>query len=68
MFSDVTPEPTVRDVKNAYNEYKRSGADFILAIGGGSPIDTAKAVFKQIIKDKAKVNNFFILKALKVSF
>ncbi len=44
MFSDVTPEPTVRDVKNAYNEFKRSGADFILAIGGGSPIDTAKAV------------------------
>lgn len=44
MFSDVTPEPTVRDVKNAYNELKRSGADFILAIGGGSPIDTAKAI------------------------
>lgn len=44
MFSDVTPDPTVRDVKNAYNEFKRSGADFILAIGGGSPIDTAKAV------------------------
>lgn len=44
MFSDVTPEPTVRDVKNALNELKRSGADFILAIGGGSPIDTAKAV------------------------
>lgn len=44
MFSDITPDPTVRDVKNAYNELKRSGADFILAIGGGSPIDTAKAV------------------------
>lgn len=44
MFSDVTPEPTVRDVKNAYNELKRSDADFILAIGGGSPIDTAKAI------------------------
>lgn len=44
MFSDVTPEPTVKDVKNAYAEYKKSGADFILAIGGGSPIDTAKAV------------------------
>ena len=44
MFSDVRPEPTVRDVKNAYNELKRSGADFILAIGGGSPIDTAKAI------------------------
>ena len=44
IFSDVTPEPTVRDVKNALTELKRSNADFILAIGGGSPIDTAKAI------------------------
>lgn len=44
LFSDVTPEPSVRDVKNALNELKRSNADFILAIGGGSPIDTAKAI------------------------
>lgn len=44
MFSDIRPEPTIRDVKNAYNELKRSNADFILAIGGGSPIDTAKAI------------------------
>lgn len=44
IFSDVTPEPSVKDVKNAYNELKRSNADFILAIGGGSPIDTAKAI------------------------
>ena len=44
MYSDIRPEPTIRDVKNAYNELKRSGADFILAIGGGSPIDTAKAI------------------------
>ncbi|MBQ8451939.1 MAG: iron-containing alcohol dehydrogenase [Clostridia bacterium] len=44
LFTDVTPEATVRDVKNAYNELKRSAADFILAIGGGSPIDTAKAI------------------------
>ena len=44
LFSDINAEPTVRDVKNAYNELKRSEADFILAIGGGSPIDTAKAI------------------------
>lgn len=44
IFSDVTPEPTVQDVKNALTELKRSNADFILAIGGGSPIDTAKAI------------------------
>lgn len=44
IFSDVTPEPSVRDVTNALTELKRSNADFILAIGGGSPIDTAKAI------------------------
>ena len=44
IFSDVTPEPTVNDVKNALLELKRSNADFILAVGGGSPIDTAKAI------------------------
>jgi lactaldehyde reductase len=44
MFSDVTPDPSIRDVKNAYSQFKRSNADFILAIGGGSPIDTAKAI------------------------
>lgn len=44
IFSDVTPEPSVRDVKNALTELKRSNADFILALGGGSPIDTAKAI------------------------
>lgn len=44
LFSDVTPEPSVKDVKNALTELKRSNADFILAIGGGSPIDTAKAI------------------------
>ena len=44
IFSDVNPEPSVNDVKNALIELKRSNADFILAIGGGSPIDTAKAI------------------------
>lgn len=44
IFSDVNPEPSVKDVKNAYHELKRSNADFILAVGGGSPIDTAKAI------------------------
>lgn len=44
MFSDVTPASSISEVKNAYNAYKKSGADFILAVGGGSPIDVAKAV------------------------
>lgn len=44
IFSDVKPNPTVTNVKNGIEAYKASGADFIIAIGGGSSIDTAKAV------------------------
>lgn len=44
MFSDISNEPTVTEVQNAYRVLKRAKADFILAIGGGSAIDTAKAI------------------------
>ncbi len=44
IFSDVKPNPTVTNVRNGIEAYKKSGADFIIAIGGGSSIDTAKAV------------------------
>ncbi len=44
IFSDVKPNPTVSNVKAGIEAYKKSGADFIIAIGGGSSIDTAKAV------------------------
>lgn len=44
IFSDVKPNPTVSNVKAGIEAYKKSAADFIIAIGGGSSIDTAKAV------------------------
>ncbi len=44
LFSDISSEPTVRDIKNALAAFKKSNADFILAVGGGSVIDAAKAV------------------------
>lgn len=44
IFSDVKPNPTVSNVKSGIEAYRASGADFIIAIGGGSSIDTAKAV------------------------
>ena len=44
IFSDVKPNPTVTNVKNGIEAYKKSAADFIIAIGGGSSIATAKAV------------------------
>lgn len=44
IFSDVKPNPTVSNVKAGIEAYKGAGADFIIAVGGGSSIDTAKAV------------------------
>ena len=44
IFSDFKANPTVANVKAGVEAYKQSEADFIIAIGGGSAIDTAKAV------------------------
>jgi len=44
IFSDVKQNPTVKQVKLGCKEFADSGADVIVAIGGGSPIDTAKAI------------------------
>ena len=44
VFSDVKPNPTVTNVKNGIAAFKAAGADLLIAIGGGSAIDTAKAI------------------------
>ena len=44
IFSEIKPNPTVANVKAGVEAFARSGADFILAIGGGSSIDTSKAI------------------------
>ncbi len=44
MFSQIKPNPTIADVQAGVAAFKASGADYIVAIGGGSSIDTAKAV------------------------
>jgi len=44
LYSDIKPNPTVENVQTGVQAYKQSGADYIIAIGGGSSIDTAKAV------------------------
>ena len=44
VFSDFKANPTVNNVKAGVKAYKASGADFVIAIGGGSAIDTAKAI------------------------
>lgn len=44
IYSDIKPNPTIENVQNGVNAYKKSNADYIIAIGGGSSIDTAKAI------------------------
>ena len=44
VFSDVKPNPTVTNVTNGIEAFRKAGADMIVAIGGGSSIDTAKGI------------------------
>ncbi|MBE5776255.1 MAG: lactaldehyde reductase [Clostridiales bacterium] len=44
VFSDIKPNPTIENVLAGVEAYKNSGADMIVTIGGGSSMDTAKAI------------------------
>lgn len=44
LYSDVKANPTIANVQNGVKAYLASGADFIIALGGGSSIDTAKGI------------------------
>lgn len=44
VFSEVKPNPTVTNVQDGIKACKESGADFLIAIGGGSAMDTAKGI------------------------
>ena len=44
VFSDIKPNPTIENVQAGVEAFKAAGADCIVAIGGGSSMDTAKAV------------------------
>ena len=44
LYSDIKPNPTIENVKHGVEEFKASGAECIVAIGGGSSMDTSKAI------------------------
>ncbi len=44
IYSEIKPNPTVENVQTGVEAFKASGADCIIAIGGGSSMDTAKAI------------------------
>ncbi len=44
LYSNIKANPTIENVQTGVEAYKASGADYIIAIGGGSSMDTAKAI------------------------
>ncbi len=44
LFMEIKPNPTIKNVKDGVSKCKEINADYIIAIGGGSVIDTAKAI------------------------
>ena len=44
IFSEITGEPTDKMIEAGVKLYRETGSDFIIAVGGGSPLDSAKAI------------------------
>ena len=44
IYSDVKPNPTIENVQSGVAAYKASGADYMISVGGGSAMDTGKAI------------------------
>ena len=44
VYSNIKPNPTIENVQQGVETFKKSGADYIIAIGGGSSMDTAKGI------------------------
>lgn len=57
VFNDITGEPTVDMIESGVKRYKEKGCDFIIAIGGGSPLDSAKAIAAMAVLD-GKISDY----------
>ena len=44
LYDNIKPNPTIENVQTGVAAFRKSGADFIVAVGGGSSMDTAKAI------------------------
>ena len=44
IYSNIKPNPTIENVQTGVEAFRKSGADYLIAIGGGSSMDTAKAI------------------------
>lgn len=44
LYSNIKPNPTIENVQTGVEAFHKSGADYLIAIGGGSSMDTSKAI------------------------
>lgn len=51
IFDGITGEPTDTMIENGVEMLKSSGCDFIIGIGGGSPLDSAKAIAAMVVNE-----------------
>lgn len=58
IFGDVEADPRIEVVKNCVETAKKEGSDLLIALGGGSSIDTAK-VTSILITNKGRIENYF---------
>lgn len=63
IFSDIVPDPSIDIVAKGIHLLNKSNADTIIAIGGGSVIDVAKAIneFSVKFKENIKINDFYAI-------
>ena len=56
IFTDIEANPSVTTVEKATESYLASGADFLVALGGGSPMDAAKGAAARVVHPNTPVN------------
>jgi len=54
-FSDLGPNPTSEDVENGFRMYRENGCKAVVAFGGGSPMDCAKAICAKVAHPRRSV-------------
>ena len=55
LYSDIKANPTIQNVQHGVEAFKASGADYLIAIGGGSPMDCAKGIGARVMLPKKSV-------------
>ncbi len=57
IYSEIVGEPTDTMIENGLAQYKKEGCDFLVALGGGSPIDSMKAI-GSLVKNGGNISDY----------